>query len=531
MNDTKSAVPIVETTGGQVSGIALEGMELFVEIPYAAPPVGAARFKPPRPVVAWQGVKPADTWRFRTPQNPDAGHLRTPKKYFAMLGERYAPELSEDSLTLNIWTPSSSDGKRRPVLFFMHGGGYVFGHAGAPSFDGERFARDHDLVFVSVTHRLNAFGFLYLEGLGGADYKGSGNAGMLDLVAALEWVRDNIARFGGDPDSVTISGESGGGAKVSTLMVMDAAAGLFHRALCESGTALSAVTPETSETYAKELIKALGGTDVTALVDASMQDLLAAQARINRDDPSPLRLGPVIDGGALKATPLSIWQSGGGSPVPLMTGWTIDEVALFSDEDIAADLEVPDSFRSTQPIESGGRFSLGAGGLAAISDWVGANADGVIAARRGLAPDESDDVLARRIMSEILFCRPAERLAGLRAASGFSTWVYRFDWESPLMSPLGAPHCAGIAFFFEDNELVAFTRGSDAARHLASIMGAALASFMRDGDPSAQSTLDWPAWKPDRRAVMIFDEVTRVEEDPGSAVRIELDKLNPGSLL
>jgi para-nitrobenzyl esterase len=531
VNDSSVTAPLVETTAGVVSGIRLDDVELFVEIPYAAPPVGAARFKPPRPPAPWDGVRPADTWRYRTPQNPDTGHLRTPKKFFAMLGERYAPELSEDSLTLNVWTPSTSDGKRRPVLFFMHGGGYVFGHAGAPSFDGERFARDHDMVFVSVTHRLNAFGFLYLEGIGGAEYQGSGNAGMLDLVAALEWVRDNIARFGGDPGNVTISGESGGAAKVSTLMVMGAAEGLFHRALCESGTALSAITPESSEAYAFELIRELGGTDISALVDASMQDLLDAQARIGREDPSPIRLGPVIDGVVLTDTPLAIWRSGGGSRVPLMTGWTRDEVALFSPDDIDADLEVPDSFHAKDLADIPGGFSLTAGGLSAVSAWIGKDSDAVIAARRELAPEESDDVIARRILSDVLFRRPAERLAELRCASDFATWVYRFDWESPLLSPLGAPHCAGIALFFEDTDLVPFSRDSDAAHRIAALMGGALASFARHGDPSHESDLEWPTWDADRRAVMIFDEVSRVEDDPDSRERIELDKLNPASLL
>lgn len=531
MNDSSVTIPLVETTAGVVSGIALDRVELFVEIPYAAPPVGAARFKPPQPLASWDGIRPSDTWRYRTPQNPDAGHLRTPKKFFAMLGERYAPELSEDSLTLNVWTPSSADDVRRPVLFFIHGGGYVFGHAGAPSFDGERFAREHDMVFVSVTHRLNAFGFLYLDGIGGPEYKGSGNAGMLDLVAALEWVRDNIARFGGDPGNVTISGESGGGAKVSTLLVMDAARGLFHRALCESGTALSAITPDNSEAYARELIRQLGGTDVSALVDASMQDLLDAQARIDREDPSPLRLGPVIDGIVLTDTPLAIWQSGGGARVPLMTGWTHDEIALFSHNDIVAELEVPESFHAKHPEDIPAGFSLGTEGLAAISAWVGKPSDAVIAARRELAPDESDDVLARRIMSDVMFRRPAERLAELRAASGFSTWLYRFDWESPVLTPLGAPHCAGIALFFENTELVAFSRGSEVAGRLAALMAGALASFARHGDPGVESVVAWPAWDAQRRSVMIFDETSRVQDDPDSRVRTELDKLNPAALL
>ena len=523
--------PIAETRGGRVRGRSAPGIEFFAEVPYAAPPVGELRFKPPRPVVPWDGIRAADTWRYRAPQLPDAGHLRAPKKFAAMLGEPYTPSLSEDCLTLNVWTPSSTDGRGRPVLFFIHGGGYVFGQAGQPAFDGEAFARAHDAVFVSVTHRLNAFGFLYLEQIAGAEYAGSGNSGMLDLVAALGWVRDNIAAFGGDPGNVTIAGESGGAAQVSLLMVMDAARGLFHRAVCESGFALSAGSAETASAYALALIRDLGGTDATALFDATTEELLAAQSRVNPGLGSPLAIGPVVDGVAFTDQPRAAWAAGHGSSVPLLAGWTLDEVALFSSEDIAADLPIPELFQAEHPDDIPAGFELGAGGLADVEAWLGPDASEVIDVRRSLFPDEPDTIAARRLLSDIWFRRPLEQVALLRVKAGGPTYLYRFEWASPVLRPLGAPHCAGIALFFGNDRLVAFSRDNEAAHELAGVMSAALASFMRHGDPAGAGQITWPAYDEPARQVMIFDDPVHIARDPEAPLRVALDALNPRDIM
>jgi para-nitrobenzyl esterase len=523
--------PIAETRAGRVQGRSAPGIELFAEVPYAAPPVGELRFKPPRPVVPWGGIRPADRWRYRAPQLPDAGHLRAPKKFTAMLGEPYAPALSEDSLTLNVWTPSSADGRRRPVLFFMHGGGYVFGQAGQPAFDGEAFAGEHDVVFVSVTHRLNAFGFLYLDQIAGAEYAGSGNAGLLDLVAALEWVRDNIAAFGGDPDNVTIAGESGGAAKVSLLMVMDAARGLFHRAVCESGFALSAGSAETANAYALAFIHELGGTDATVLFDATMEDMLAAESRVNPGLSSPLAIGPVVDGVVFTDQPRASWEAGHGSPVPLLAGWTLDEVALFSSEDIAADVPIPELFRAGQAEDIPAGFDPAAGGLAGVEARLGPGVSEVTAVRRSLFPGEPDAVLVRRLLSDIWFRRPLEQVALLRTLSGGATYLYRFEWASPVLRPLGAPHCAGIALFFGNDGLVAFSRDNEAAHELAGVMSAALASFMRYGDPAGAGQVAWPAYGETAREVMIFDDRVHIARDPEALLRVALDALDPVGIM
>jgi para-nitrobenzyl esterase len=385
-------------------------------------------------------------------------------------------------------------------------------------------------VFVSVTHRLNAFGFLYLDSIAGADYRGSGNAGLLGLVAALEWVRDNIAAFGGDPGNVTIAGQSGGARQVSLLLIMEQAKGLFHRAACESGFAFSLKAPADAERYAGRLIAEVGGSDATALVSASMQDLLDAQERIAVKDreQAPLSTGPVLDGVVFSQPPGQIWDSGRGSAVPLLTGWTLDETALFSGQDIDADIPVPAMLRPERPQErAGGADSPVDAGLGAISFWTGGrDATGVIAARRALFPAELDAVLARRLASEIQYRRPAERAALAREAAGSATYVYRIEWQSPVLSPLGVPHCAGIAPFFANEQLVAFTRDNTEARALAETMSSALATFMRTGDPSTDM-LQWPPYQAEDRAVMILDRQPRLCYDPEPAVRLALDELSP----
>jgi para-nitrobenzyl esterase len=524
--------PIVTTKAGPVRGCASSGVENFIEVPYAAPPVGPLRFRPPQPVSPWPEVRPADRWRYRTPQLPDRGHLLAPKKYMALLGVPYAPDMAEDSLTLNIWTPSSTDGGRRPVLFFIHGGGYVFGQAGQPAFDGESLARRHDVVFVSVTHRLNAFGFLYLDSIAGPGYQGSGNAGLLDLVAALEWVRDNAAAFGGDPGNVTIAGESGGAAQVSLLMVMERARGLFHRAVCESGFAFSLKSPEEAELYATGLIAELGGGDVSTATAASVPELLAAQVRLAaKQGGDTLRaIGPVLDGNVFTETPEQVWDRGHGSSVPLLAGWTLDEVTLLSGQDIDASIPVPDMFREAPPDGQRAAFDPSAGGLAAISSWAGGDAAAVIAAHRALFPGESDAVLVRRVLSDIIFRRPQERVALARDAARSDTYLYRFQWASPVMHPLGAPHCAAIAPFFDNEQLVAFTRDNPDAHALAETMSSALSAFMRTGNP-ATSGRPWPRYQADTRAVMIFDQQSDVLLDPERSVRLALDELNPRSIL
>jgi para-nitrobenzyl esterase len=524
---TESDAPIVETASGRVRGRLIGEIEQFIEVPYGAPPAGQARFKPPRLVAPWAGVREAASWRNRAPQNPDVAYGNAPKVFYTIQGDFYAKGMDEDCLTVNVWTPSTTDGRRRPVLFWIHGGGFTVGHAASDSYDGENFARRHDMVFVAVTHRLNAFGFLHLAGIGGSEYAGSGNAGMLDIVLALRWVRDNIASFGGDPGNVTIVGESGGGAKVSTLMVMDAADGLFHRAVCESGIALKANTVEQADAYARSLIDELGGGGIPALVNAPVEQLLAAQAHIERSDRTLAGPGPVIDGVFLADAPLAIWESGAGSSVPLMAGWTHDEVTVFATTDLDLDVEAPSAFR----------HDFGAGlpklvdreaGLAGLGRFIpGGNPDALVAAQRALNPSADDADVAIALAGALFFRWPAIRLAQLRAAAGKSTYLYEFDWVSPRISPLGAPHSSDIGLFFGNVKRLYSTRGFASAEATSRAMSSALAAFAATGDPNVAGVGEWAPYTGDHRAVMVFDETSSVRTDPESEVRKALDALDP----
>jgi para-nitrobenzyl esterase len=521
--------PVANTQYGRVRGARLTGLEEYIEIPYGADTSGDNRFKAPRPPEPWTGDLDVTQWTTRTAQYPDSGLVRTPKQWYSMQGSNYAPGIGENSLTLNVWTPSSTDGHKRPVLVWIHGGGYSVGHAISEMSDGANFARDQDVVFVSVTHRLNAFGFLHLEGLGGDEYRGSGNAGLLDIVAGLTWVQNNIAQFGGDPASVTLVGESGGGGKVSTLMVMDAAQGLFHRAMCQSGVALGAVTADDSEKYARRLIEQLGGTDITALTTATMQELLEAQLVIDAQ-PDAVRLGPTIDGQYLTDTPLAIWKSGGGSGVPLLTGSMHDEVSVFGHSDLDLDITMPDGHPGSDV--GGGTPAFDASqGIPAVEVLARGNVDGAVDARRALYPEENDVEIAQSLIGDIVFRWPTATLAAERDAHGSFTWVYQLDWASPRIAPRGAPHSSSVSLFFGNDELVSFTKGLPEAHALSLSMSSALASFMHSGDPSTELLPAWPKYTRQSRKVMVFDNPSHVVDDPDGPIREAFAVINPPPVL
>jgi para-nitrobenzyl esterase len=522
--------PVARTAAGLVSGLRLPGLELFIEIPYGAAPVGDGRFRPPAPMAAWDGVRDASAWTNRAPQNPDLAYGNAPQVFYAIQGDFYAKGMSEDCLTVNVWTPSTTDGRRRPVVFWIHGGGYTVGHAASESYDGARFAREHDMVFVSVTHRLNVFGFLDLEPIAGPAYAGSGNAGLLDIVLALQWVRDNVSAFGGDPGNVTIVGESGGGAKVSTLMVMDAAAGLFHRGVCESGISLRANTAEQAEGYARAVLAEFGG-DLGRLLSASAAELLAADAAVARSGSAPAGPGPVIDCTILTESPLDTWTSGGGSAVPLLAGWTHDEAAAFATSDLDLGLDVPEGFRHDF---GAGRPRLvdRAAGLAGLDRFLqGKDPAQLVATARALRPGADDGDLAVALIGALMFQWPAIKLAEIRARYGKDTYLYQFDWVSPHLKALGAPHSSDIGLFFGNVDLLYSTRGVASAAAASAAMSGALASFARAGDPNVGEQADWAAYSPAERSVMVFDGTSRVESDPAAELRLALQAVDPASAL
>jgi para-nitrobenzyl esterase len=404
--------PIADTRAGRICGRDADGTAVFKGIPYAVPPVGERRFLPPAPMEAWAGVQDAFAYGHSCPQPPERPQ-----------GWAHEPSTGEDCLYLNVWTPAIGDGGGRPVMVWFHGGGFTTGSGSWPLYDGSALARRGDVVVVTVNHRLGIFGYLHLASAAGADYATSGNAGMLDLVASLEWVRDNIAAFGGDPGNVMIFGESGGGAKVSTLMAMPAARGLFHRAAVQSGPGLRVRTPAQADRTAADTLKQLGvdARDRAALAALSTEALLAAQdaggARAR------FAFSPVLDGAAVSAHPADALADGTAPDVPVVIGTNRDEASLF----------MAGTRAFTDPA------ALEGDGLARRLAHLGDDAPAVIDAYRAEMPGAPPRDLLIAIESDRMMRLPsidwAERkIAGRGKAP---VWMYLFRWASGL---LGSAH-------------------------------------------------------------------------------------------
>jgi para-nitrobenzyl esterase len=495
---------IATTTNGKVEGREKEGVVLFAGIPYAAPPVGELRFKAPRPHELWEGARPAQRFGPAAPQLQGEG-----------LTNAMPVRWDEDCLTLNVSTPAVDAG-RRPVLVWIHGGAFRNGQGGIPWYNGARFAANGDIVVVSLNYRLGALGFAHLARFGD-EYAASGLNGTLDQVAALEWVRDNIAAFGGDPDNVTIAGESAGAMSVGVLLGMPRAAGLFRRAILESGAAHHTLPAEGAEKVTDLFCETLGTPSIEDLLAASVQDILSAQAKIdamagpgvggvNRLGLTSLPFSPVVDGRALPQSPREAMKQGASVEVSVIIGTNRDETTLFGyggmDE---------------------GRLEKG---LPKLVGRVGGDG-AMIAAYRAARPDASANDILTAITTDHMFRIPAIRLAEARAAHGAKTWMYLFAWESRAFNGrLKATHALEIPFAFNNLDKTGvdvFLGEGPKPQHVADAVHAAWTSFIRTGDPNCQVLPDWPAYDLERRATMVFDDVSRVVDDPSGAERVLWD--------
>jgi para-nitrobenzyl esterase len=469
---------IVETAFGKVEGVVEDGVRVWKGIPFARPPVGRLRFRPPEPPESWSGIRDASAF------GPSA------------MQRRAAPGMtvSEDCLYLNIWAPAA-DGRKKPVMVWIHGGGFMSGSGASPATWGTSFAREGDVVLVTINYRLGPFGFLHLAEIGGEEYEDSANIGLQDQVAALRWVRDNIEAFGGDPNQVTIFGESAGGRSVGLLLAMPSARGLFHRAIIQSGSITAFETADKASGYAAEMLRHLH-VDKNSL--AALQTIPAERFLEAAEE---LRLGvllaPVPDGRVLPGMPLDQLVAGFSTDIPILIGLNLEEYKLnYFIEGIWKTLDERgklERFRMmTEPY------------------WSEVSAYYLERFRPDLPLD--DRMIAMMTFHQFTFA--ALQMADIRARQGQPVWMYRFDWRSPLM---GAAHGVDVPFVFNRVEHAPWNRpGTDLtnARRLALAMHRAWIAFARNGHPNAEPLPEWPAYRPGEEKVMVFDDVCSVEHDP-----------------
>jgi para-nitrobenzyl esterase len=486
--------PIVNTTGGAVRGTSSGDVLCFRGIPYGAPTGGRSRFRPPVAAQPWLEVFEADTNGAACPQPTfDLGG----RDRSSLGGDPDVPP-SEDCLVLNLWTPATDDG-RRPVLVWFHGGGYAIGAGTSKNYDGARLATRGDAVIVAVNHRIGPFGYLHLADLGGETFRGSGNAGNLDLVLVLEWVRDNAASFGGDPDNVTIFGESGGGRKALKLLTMPSAKGLFHRAIIQSGAQLSTLSAEEGTAVATTTMEKLGlsSSQLAELQRVAWADLLATS-------PGVFGFMPVVDGDVLPLQPIESIVSGAVADVPVIVGTTRDESAftlMFSAK--LRELDDP-SMRAYL------RYELGEDLAAHLVPAYEQSRSGISAEGLMVAALTDRD---RRI--------PAIRMAEALQRVGSSP-VYMYNFAYGGHDPRAyAIHGSDIPYTFD---ALAVDRPDDLeAGHVADQFCNAWLAFARSGDPNHAGLPTWQPYDAEHRATMVFEAEARCVNDPWGSERTAWD--------
>ena len=490
-----------ETSLGKVRGMDNAGIKTFKGIPYGASTAGSNRFMPPVDPGKWTGVRDALEYGHSAPQRDPAAQPANGGLGVAAQG---LPSEGEDCLVLNVWTPAVNDGRKRPVMFWCHGGGFATGSGSSPDTDGTNLARRGDVVVVTINHRLNVLGFANLSEFS-RDFAASGDNGMLDIVHALKWVRTNIAHFGGDPNTVMIFGQSGGGRKVETLLAMPSAKGLFHRATIESGAALQVARRDLAMRNAEQLLAKLGvsKSDVRELQKLPVEKIMAAYFAVVRDQPGVDQtvsgFVPSVDGKILPQQPFQPAASPVSADVPVMIGNTRTEMTLFANNDQEA-------------------FRLNDDGLAKrIRDLMGGNSQEMIALYRKLNPSATHSDIYFLIASDYRYGAPTMKIAERRAALGKgSVYLYYFKWETPVQGGrLKSPHTMEIPFAFDNVKIsTRLTGGGPEAMALADKLSDTWIAFARTGNPNTSKLPHWPAFNSTDRATMVIDNTSEVVNDP-----------------
>jgi len=501
-----NTVTIADTRCGKIEGILENNMFVFKGIPYAAPPIGNLRWLPPQPVIPWEGVRPAKEFGAIAPQNDLPGG--------DVVGLDVNEPQDEDCLFLNIWT-RGLDNKRRPVMIWIHGGAFIIGSGSQTTYRNHNLVARKDLVLVSINYRLGAFGFMNLKEITGGKIPATGCEGLLDQIAAIQWVRDNIEAFGGDPENITVFGESAGGMSIGSLMAMPAAQGKFHKAILESGAANTVGSLDEGIEIATEFLDILEmkATDTDAVRSLPVEQILDAQQKLGvllqlkEGRITPFQ--PIVDGDAMPEIPIKAIEKGSAAEIRTLAGTNLEEFKLFSIMDPAL-----------KDIDEAGMIERLEGLIPPeqVPNIVGVYRKGLESRGEGSSPG---DILTA-VQTDIMFRMPALKLVEAQCKNNQPAYNYLFKWKSPVMGgALGSCHALEMGFVFGNFDDT-FCGSGPEAQALSFKMQDAWFAFARSGNPSCERLGGWEPYC-DNRTTMLLDKECRLENAPNEEERAVWD--------